>query len=104
MAKFKVASIEPRADAKLACDTFVLIEHEVDNGEGGTVIVDKVVGHFTVILDAKAVNAIAGTKVQRIKAYKLLFAVDTRIVGIIDSEAAVAKMSADIEFPVSVSL
>jgi len=104
MAKFNVTSVEPRADAKLACDTFVLIEHEVDDGEGGIVSRDKVVGHFTVILNAKAVNAITGTKAQRVAAYKAMFAADPRIAGITDSELAVAKMTADVEFPVHVSL
>jgi len=99
MAKFRVDSIEARADAQVACDTFVLIEVEEEG-----VTVDKVVGHFTVILNAAIVNQITGTKPQRIAQYKALFAADPRIAGIIDSEAAVAKMGADIAFPVEVTV
>lgn len=100
MAKFEVRSIEPRPDKKLACDTWVLIE--VGDGEGGTV--DKVVGHFTVILDAVAVNKVKGTKPQRTAQYLKMFKADPRIAGVVDAEAAAAKIQADVDFPVEVTL
>ena len=86
-------SIEERADGDVACDTYVLKDDDTE------------IGHFTVIIDAAAVLATAGmTQAQRIAAYKVLFAADTRIQGVTDSEAAVAQMEADVSFPVTVNL
>jgi len=100
MAKFRVQEIEERADGDVACDTFVLVEK--DDGEGPY---DVVVGHFTVILDADDVLALAGlSKPERIAGYKLLFGADPRIQGVTDSEEAVAQMKADVSFPVTVDL
>ena len=100
MAKFRVQSVEPRPDALIACDTYVLVE--VDDGQGDTV--DKPVGHFTVILKASDILACGGTLPQRIACYKDLFDDDSRIPGILAAEEAVAKMLADITFPVTVTL
>ena len=100
MAKFRVDSVQPRPDAKIACDTFVLIE--VDDGEGGTI--DTVVGHFTVILDAKAVSAVTGSLGERRAAFLAMFSADPRIAGIVAAEEAVAKMGADVDFPATVDL
>jgi len=100
MAKFRILSIEPQADAKLNCDTFVLTE--VDDGQGGTT--DKVIGHFTVVLDAVAVNAITGTLAQRIAQYEALFAADPRIMGAVTAEEAADKINADVPLPVTVDL
>jgi len=99
MAKFRVVDIEARADAKVACDVYVLTEQVIDGEE-----TDREVGHFTVILNAETVNSCDGTKLQRVKAYKELFAADKRIAGILDSEDAVAKMKADVTFPITVAL
>ena len=93
MAKFRVDSIEERADRNIACDTFVLKDDDTE------------IGHFTVILHAAEVLAVAGLdKAQRVAAYKLLFSADPRIQGVTDSEAAVAQMEADVPFPVTVDL
>ena len=92
MAKFRVNSIEERTDGKVACDTVVL------NGE------DVEIGHFTVILDADEVNAASGTLGERTAVYLALFSSDARIAKTVDSEAAVAKMNADVSFPVTVEL
>lgn len=92
MAKFRVNSIEERADGKVACQT------EIFNNDGAQI------GNFTVMLDADEVNALSGTKAQRVAAYKALFAADPRIARTVDSEAAVAKMEADVDFPVTVDL
>ena len=101
MGKYRVVSLEERADGDIACDTYVLVEK--DDGEGGTV--DVVIGHFTVILGAAEVLAGAGlTKTQRVALYKALFGGDPRIQGVTDSEAAVAQMEADVEFPVTVTI
>ena len=104
MAIFRVESVEARPDKRLACDTFVKIETEVDDGEGGTTTVQRVVGHFTVILDAVAVNAVKGTKPQRMAQYLNMLKADPRIAGIIDAEAAAAKLQADVSFPVEVTV
>ena len=104
MAKFKVQSIEPRPDGLVACDTYVLVEVEVDDGQGGTTLVDKPVGHFTVILKAADVLACNGALPDRVECYKDLFDNDPRIAGILAAEEAVAKMLADITFPVTVNL
>ena len=93
MAKFRVVSVEERTDGDVACDTYVLND------------ADAVIGHFTVILRAADVLAMAGLdKAQRIAGYKLLFGADPRIAGVTDSEAAVAQMEADVPFPVTVDL
>ena len=92
MAKYEIRSIEERTDGKIACDTYVLLDD------------DTVIGHFTVVLDADAVNAASGTLAQRVAVYKALFFADERIAQTIDSEAAVAKMEADVSFPVTVDL
>ena len=93
MARFKVQSIEERTDGDVACDTFVLKDDDTE------------IGHFTVILHAAEVLAVAGLdKAQRITAYKILFSADPRIQGVTDSEAAVAQMEADVPFPVTVDL
>jgi len=96
MAKYKVISIEERADGKVALDTRVLVEKP--DGEGGTA--DKEIGHFTVIIRAEDVLALAElTKTNRVKGYLALFASDPRISGVIQSEAAVSQMEADVTFP-----
>ena len=93
MAKFRVVSVDERTDGDIACDTFVLKDD------------DTVIGHFTVILRAAEVLAVAGlTLANRIAAYKILFSADPRIQGVTDSEAAVAQMEADVLFPVTVEL
>jgi len=100
MSKFKVNSIEERADGDIACDVFVLVEKTVDE-----VSTDVEIGHFTVILDSAEVLALAGeTKPNRVAGYKALFAADPRIAGVIDSENAVSQIEADVEFPVTVDL
>ncbi len=96
MAKYRVISIEEQADAKVALDTRVLVEKP--DGEGGTF--DKEIGHFTVIIRAEDVLALkAMNKPERVAGYLALFSADTRISGIIQSEAAVAQMEADVTFP-----
>ena len=92
MAKFRVNSIEERTDGKVACDTVVLNDADAE------------IGHFTVILDAAEVNAASGTLGQRTAVYLALFSADSRISKTVDSELAVAKMEADINFPVTVDL
>ena len=93
MGKYRVASVEERADGDVACDTYVLKDD------------DTVIGHFTVILDSAQVLALAGLeKAQRIAGYKLLFGADPRIQGVTDSESAVEQMEADVSFPVTVNL
>lgn len=93
MASFKVNFIEERADGKVACDTVVINDSDVE------------VGHFTVILEADAINSITSeVKSERVQAYKALFSADPRIAKLLDSEAAVAKMEADVEFPITVTL
>jgi len=100
MAKYRIASVEPQSSGNVHCDTYVLIEK--DDGEGGTV--DVVAGHFTVVLDADAVLALAGLgKAARIAGYRALFEADSRIQRTTDSEAAAAQMNADVPFPVTVS-
>ena len=101
MAKFRVQSIEERADGDVKADTWVLVEK--DDGQGG--IVEVSIGHFDVIFKAAAVLAAAELpKPQRIEVYKKLFAADPRIAGVTDSEAAVSQMEADVEFPVTVTI
>ena len=93
MGKYRVESVEERADGDVACDTFVLKDD------------DTVIGHFTVILDAAAVLAGAElTQTERIALYKMLFSADPRIQGVTDSEAAVTQMEADVNFPVTVTI
>ena len=92
MAKFKVQSIEEQSNGKVNCDTFVLNEE------------DAVIGHFTVVLDAAEVNAASGTLAQRVAVYKALFFADERIARTTESESAVVKMQADINFPVTVEI
>ncbi len=93
MGKYRIMSLEERPDGDIACDTFVLKDDDTE------------IGHFTVILDAAAVLAGAGlTQAQRVVLYKTLFSADPRIQGVTDSEAAVAQMEGDVEFPVTVSL
>ena len=93
MAKFKVVSVEEQSNGNVNCDTYVL------NDE------DAVIGHFTVVLDAAEVLAVAGwDKPQRVAAYLALFKADPRISKTVDSEAAVAQMEADIVFPVTVEI
>jgi len=100
MSKYKVNSIEERADGDIACDVFVLVEKTVDE-----VSTDVEIGHFTVILDSADVLALAGeTKPNRVAGYKALFFADPRIAGVTDSESAVAQMEADVNFPVTVNL
>jgi len=100
MSKYRIASVEPQASGNVHCDTYVLIEE--DDGEGGTV--DRVAGHFTVVLNADAVLALAGLdKPARIAGYKALFFADSRIQRTTDSVEAAAQMSADVPFPVTVS-
>jgi len=99
MAKYKIQSVEERADGQIACDTFVYVEREVE-GEP----VDIVIGHFSVLLRAADVAAVAHLdKPARIAHYKALFYADKRIQGVTDSEDAVAQMEADVTFPVTVS-
>ena len=95
MAKFRVDSVEPRPDAKIACDTFVLVGESEE---------EQVVGHFTVILDAKAVSAVTGSLGERRAAFLAMFSADPRIAGIVAAEEAVAKMEADVDFPATVDL
>ena len=96
MAKYRVISVEERADAKIALDTRVLVEKP--DGEGGTI--DKEIGHFTVIIEASDVLVLAALdKPERIQGYLALFSADSRISGIIQSEEAVAQMEADVTFP-----
>ena len=93
MAKFRVVSVEERTDGDIACDTYVLKDD------------DTVIGHFTVILKAAEVLAVAELpKLARVARYKDLFGADPRILGVTDSEAAVAQMEADVPFPVTVDL
>ena len=93
MGKYRVDSVEFRPDGDVACDTWVLRDDDSD------------IGHFTVILGAAEVLALVGlSEAQRVAGYKLLFSADPRIQGVTDSEAAVAQMEADVEFPVTVSL
>ena len=93
MAKYTVKSIEEQANGNVHCDTFVQKE---DNTE---------IGHFTVVISAADVLSLAGLdKPDRIAGYKALFFSDPRIAKTIDSEAAVSQMSADIDFPVTVSI
>ena len=95
MAQYQIISIEERTDGDVACDTFVL------KGEGPD---EATIGHFTVILHADQVLAVADLpKGQRVQAYKDMFISDPRIQGVTDSEAAVAQMEADINFPIKVS-
>lgn len=99
MAKYRVQSIEERADGQIACDTFVYVERE----DGG-VPMDVQIGHFTVMLRAADVAAVKDLpKPQRIAHYKALFYADPRIQGVTDSEDAVAQMEADVSFPVTVA-
>lgn len=101
MAKYRVQSIEERPDAQVKCDTYVLTEK--DDPSNGTM--DVVIGHFDVVLSAAEVLAASELPLaERVAMYKLLFSADPRIQGVIDSEAAVAQMEADVNFPVTVSL
>ena len=101
MAKYRVQSVEERPDAQVKCDTYVLTE-KPDPGNG---TMDVVIGHFDVILSAAAVLAASELpQAERVAVYKLLFSADPRIEGVIDSEAAVAQMEADVSFPVTVTL
>ena len=101
MAKYRVSTPEERADGDVACPTVVLVER--DDGEGGTT--DIIVGHFTVILHAADVlEVLALSKPERIKRYLELFYADKRIQGLTDSEAAVAQMKADVNFPTTVEI
>ena len=94
MAQYRVDSIEPQANGNLNCDTFVLDDEGNDIGGG----------HFTVVLNADAVLALAGlTKGERIAGYKVLFFADARIQRTTDSVNAAAQMEADVDFPVTVS-
>ena len=96
MAKYIVSFIEERADGKIALDTHVLVERLDAEGDP----YDKEVGHFTVIIEAAHVLALAALdKPQRIAGYLALFSSDSRISGIIDSEAAVVQMESDVNFP-----
>jgi len=91
--KYRVRSVEERPDGGVACDTYVLKDDDTE------------IAHFTAIIDAADVLAVANlTQAQRIAACKALFATDPRINGITDSEAAVAQMEADVSFPVTVTL
>ena len=93
MAKYKIQSIEERSDGDVACDCYVLKDD------------DTQIGHFTVILDAADVLALAGlSKPERIAGYKTLFQTDTRIPKTVDSESAKAQIEADVAFPVTVNL
>jgi len=93
MGKYRVQSVEERADGDVACDTYVLKDDDTE------------IGHFTVIIDADAVLAVAAlSKPERVAVYKELFAADPRIQGVTDSESAVGQMEADVDFPVTVSL
>jgi len=93
MAKYRVNSVEERADADIACDTFVLKDDDTE------------IGHFTVIISASDVLLLGALpQAQRIQGYKDLFAADPRIAGITDSEAAVSQLEADLTFPVTVTL
>ena len=92
MAKYTVESIEESTNGDVYCDTFVY------NNK------DEVIGHFTVVLDADEILAASGTKAQRIAVYKAMFFSDNRIGKTINSESAVEKMEADINFPVTVDI
>ena len=93
MAKYKIQSIEERSDGDVACDCFVLKDD------------DTQIGHFTVILDADDILALAGLpKAERIAGYRALFQADTRISKTVDSESAKAQIEADVSFPVTVNL
>lgn len=93
MAKYRVEAIEERADGQIAIDTFVVNNADVD------------IGHFTVMLDAEKVLALAGLSLaERIAGYKALFQADTRISSTVDSESAAVQMRADITLPVTVDL
>ena len=92
MAQYKVQSIEAQANGNVNCDTYVLSDE------------DAVLGHFTVVLNADDVLALAGlTQAQRIAGYKALFFADPRIQRTQDSEAALAQMEGDVNFPVTVA-
>jgi hypothetical protein len=93
MAKYRVEAIEERADGQIAIDTFVVNDEGVD------------IGHFTVILYADAVLALAGLSLPERKAgYKALFQADTRITKTVDSENAATQMNADLTLPLEVDL
>lgn len=91
MAQYRVESVRAQSNGDVHCDTFVLND------------ADQVIGHFTVVLDAGAVLALAALpKGQRVAGYKLLFFSDERIQSTKESEAAAAQMNADVTFPVTV--
>ena len=99
MAKLRVQSIEARADGQVAADVYVLVP--VVGGEDDE---EVQIEHFTVLLDGLDITTAVGPKAERIEAYKRLFSADPRIAGILRAEAAVARMEADVLFPVDVTL
>ena len=100
MAKYKVAAPEPMSNGDLHTLTEVYVEKP--DGEGGTI--DTMVGHFTIVLKAADVLALAGLgKAERIAGYKALFFADRRIQDTKLSEAAADQMRADVPFPTTVS-
>ena len=95
--RYRVESVEPQAAGAIHCDTFVLLYDDETEEE-------SVRGHFTVVLAAADVLALAGLdKAGRIAGYKALFYADSRIQGITASCEAAEQMSADVPFPVTVS-
>ena len=96
MATYVVNFIEERADGKIAMDTDVFVDRLNDEDE----VYTKKIDHFTCIISAAAVLELAQLdKPTRIAGYLALFSADPRISGIIDSEAAVVQMEADVNFP-----
>ena len=95
MSKYRIESIEEQSNGNVNCDTRVF------TGDGED---EKVIGHFTVVLDAADILAASGTLADRVTVYKSLFFSDPRIAKTIDSEAAVAKLRADVNFPVTVEI
>ena len=96
MASYRVGVPEPHANGNVHLDTWVIVD--IDDGEGGTV--PKETDHFTVVISALDVLALAPlTKDQRVQGYLALFIADPRVTGITAAEAAVAQMKADVNFP-----
>ena len=95
MAKYRIESIEEQSNGNVNCDTRVF------TGEGED---EKEIGHFTIVLDAADILAASGTLADRVTVYKSLFFADSRIAKTIDSEAAAAKLRADVNFPVTVEI
>ena len=95
--KYRVQSIEPQAGGNIHCDTYVLLyDDELET--------ESVRGHFTVVLSAADVLALAALgKPERIAGYKALFYADQRIASITDACDAATQMEDDIPFPVTVS-